>query len=175
MKSSASHAMTDDMTLTPLQKVLLLTDGTMTQFLEAVAGETIRVQKLEQRIVHSGREVPEVLRVSARQSVLMRTVLLRGTNDNYAYARSVFVLDRLPAPIRDQMFTTDRPVGQLLRARRMETYRELIAWQREKAADLAQHFSLPPTAELLSRTCVVYHDREPLSVITEKFPADYLC
>ena len=89
------------------------------------------------------------------------------------YAESRFVIDRLSASVQQQLIATDRPIGLLWREHHMETYREIVAQQRELAGELAQHFELAADATLLVRSYLIYHQERPLGMITEKFPIDY--
>ena len=155
-----------DVTLSLLQKTLLITDGTVTQLLEVFTGEKIRVEKLEHQLVRGG---PENLGVSADEPVLSRVILLRGDTRPYMYAHSWLVPARMPGPMQEAMRQTDTPIGQLWKTSRLETFREIVEFQREQ--DPAVSALLGADGPLLSRSYLIHTGGKPMGLIAEKFPA----
>src|SRR5581483_7251551 len=105
------------------QRLLLMTDGTVTKMLEAYTGEEIQVVRLSQA-VHS--------------SVLDRKILLRGRSSqrNLLYAESIIALDRLNQPVRDGLLKDEMPIGQLLLNSQAETFRKILHVSKEPAGTL---------------------------------------
>jgi chorismate-pyruvate lyase len=163
--------MPNDHDLTVFQRVLLATDGTVTDLIALYAGEPMRVRKLQQDVRTD--KVEPALECTEGTAVLDRRILLSGAVKNYLYAESRFVLERLPESIRDQMLTTDRPVGLLWKAERLETFREIVEQAVEPCVAIAHYFDLPVTAPFVSRTYLVHHRNKPLGKITEKWPLSY--
>jgi chorismate-pyruvate lyase len=165
-----------DPSLSLFQKVLLVTDGTVTQLIELYTGESIRVRKIENQIV-GNHVVPTAVQHSLQtddgNALLKRIILLCGEAKSYLYAESYFVMERLPADMRSRLETTNIPIGLLWREARLETHREIIAYHRERNADVAAHLGVDADAELLSRTYLLYTNRQPMGMISEKFPASY--
>lgn len=162
------RAIAEDDTLSVLQKVLLITDGTVTQLLEIYTGEKISVQKLEHVLVAGA---PSSLRVSATEPVLSRRILLRGATRPYMYAHSWLVPSRMPKGMQEAMLQTDTPIGQLWKAARLETYREIIDFRREQDSEVAALFGVDTA--LLARTYLISAGGTPMGLIAEKFPASY--
>jgi chorismate-pyruvate lyase len=158
----------DDESLSIPQKVLLTTDGTVTQLLEIFTGERISVQKLDHSLV---TDAPPSLRVSTAEPVLSRRILLRGPTRPYMYAQSQLVLSRLPPGMREAILQTDTPIGQLWKAARLETFREIIDFRRERDTDVAALFGVDVT--LLSRSYLISAGGAPMGLIVEKFPVTY--
>jgi chorismate-pyruvate lyase len=158
--------------LSPLQQVLVKTTGTVTTLLEAFAGETIRVAKLNQGYEEWDGRDPR-LDLDIGRPVLRRTVLLQGADSgrNFLYASSFMVPERLPQPVIDGLLRTDTPVGTLLIQDRVETFREVLSVERESAASCAVHFGIDPGDDMISRTYRVCARQRPIMLITEKFPA----
>ncbi len=158
--------------LTPLQQILLTTDGTVTHILEAYAGEPMRVVKLSQAPVPSTAQFPE-LGLAEHETLLRRTILLRGSESdvNFIYADSLIVPNRLPRSVRDGLTRTDKPLGRLLLEDRTENFRDIVASWQEAAGDCAPHFAVQPTEMLICRTYHVLAGRQLNMIITEKFPA----
>lgn len=160
-----------DPALTLFQKVLLTTDGTVTQLLELYTGKSVRVHKLGQAVA-TDTASPE-LQTTAQDQILNRRILLCTDQQHLLYAESRFVMKRLPVMVQQQLIETDRPIGLLWREHHMETYREIIRQERVPAGELAQHFALEASTLLLSRSYLIYHHEQPLGMITEKFPISY--
>lgn len=154
-----------------LQRFLLCTDGTVTRVLEDFAGEPVLVCKLREEMIKSTS--PEhLLDMPNPEPVLVRNVLLQGsrTGRNFIYAESLLRTDALAPDLLEALCTTDTPLGLLLRARRFETFRELVNSRTEELGDCAVHFGAKPTAVALARTYRVVWSQRPAMLITEKFP-----
>jgi chorismate-pyruvate lyase len=82
-------------------------------------------------------------------------------------------MQRLPADMRMKLETTNIPIGLLWREAKLETHREIIEYRRERNAVVSDHLGVDKQSELLSRTYLLYTSRQPMGVITEKFPAGY--
>jgi chorismate-pyruvate lyase len=157
--------------LSLFQRILLATDGTVTDLIALYAGEPIRVKKLVQTI--SEDSAPAELQCSGPTRMLSRRILLTGATKTYLYAESQFVLERLSKSIQDQMLNTDRPIGLLWKEERLETFREIVRQSVEPYAAIAQYFDLPTSAPFVSRTYLIHHGGRPLGMITEKWPLSY--
>jgi len=162
------RAIAEDATLSVLQKVLLITDGTVTQLLEIYTGEKISVQKLEHLLVTGA---PPSLDVSATEPVLSRRILLRGAARPYMYAHSWLVPSRMPKGMQETMLQTDTPIGQLWKAARLETFREIIDFRRERDSEVSGLFGID--VPMLSRTYLISAGDAPMGLIVEKFPESY--
>jgi chorismate-pyruvate lyase len=155
----------NDPSLSQLQKILLTTDGTVTQLLELLTGEKIRVEKLEHSMVS---DAPPML-VSNGETVLSRRILLCGAVRPYLYAHSWLVPGRMPSDMQEQMRSTDTPIGQLWKSARLETFREIVDFRRERDDNVATLFGID--APVLSRTYLIHAGGSPMGLIAEKFPA----
>ena len=157
--------------LSILQRILLITDGTVTDVLEAYANEPIRVVKLDQSFDSVDGQTPE-LDLPPLGRVLRRTVLLQGaiSGQNFLFADSVVTLEGLDPEIVDGLVGSDRPIGRLLAQQRVETFREIVAVGFELAGPSAQYFDVEPTSRLVFRTYRIIVRQQPVMRITEKFP-----
>ena len=154
--------------LSLFQRVLLSTDGTVTDLIALYTGEAIRVKKLEQGIRMA--IAPDALRCDGQTKLLHRQILLSGVSKNYLFADSLFVFERFSQSIQEQLLNTDRPIGLMWKEERLETYREIIEQKVEPCAEIASHFDLPDSAMFVSRTYLIYQAGKPLGAITEKWP-----
>lgn len=159
--------------MTPFQRILLGTDGTVTTLLEAFADEPIEAVKLSHAFGMSTGD-DTVLDIPLDTRVLRRRVVLRGgrTHRNLLYAEAVVVADRAAPDLLDALFHTDAPIGRLLAEQRTETFREVLLVDREPAGACALHFGIDPRAEVVFRTYRIVSDGRPLMLITEKFPLE---
>jgi len=161
----------DPQLLSSFQRILLTTDGTVTEILEAHLWEAIQIVKLYQEGIKTDASVP-YLDIGPHAPVLIRKVILRGksTDRNYIYAESLVALDRLDERIRHGLTETQKPVGQLMLEARLETFREILSCCYEPAEAIGEHFGIAHDAKLISRTYRVFANRQPFMLITEKFP-----
>lgn len=168
MGAAPERLILEDDALGEFQKILLTTDGTVTQLLEIHTRQRIRVQKISQVIVAGG---PQWLEAGPGEPVLSRRILLRGDSHPLLFAHSWLVLSRLPPGLQDSLVSTDTPIGQLWRAARLETYREIVEFRRERDAAVAALFGNDEV--LLSRSYRVCSGGSAMGLVTEKFPASH--
>ncbi|WP_372494057.1 chorismate--pyruvate lyase family protein [Mycolicibacterium neoaurum] len=123
----AAHNLGD---LTPFERVLLTTDGTVTLMLEQITGEPIATNcltrsPLSEHDAMAFRPLP-----GTSGPLQLRTVHLVGANSGRTYvkARTLVVLDSLPEVLRNDLDATDVPLGLLLRHHRFEAYREMTSY-----------------------------------------------
>ena len=171
LQDSLRQSAVDPRNLSSFQRILLTTDGTVTEILEAQFFEAIQIVKLYQELVITETAVP-YLDIGRNTQALVRKVILRGkfSHKNYIYAESIIVPDRLDEQLREGLLTTKKPIGQLILEDRMETFREILSCNLEPADELSQYFDVDPDAGMISRTYRVFANRQPMMLITEKFP-----
>ena len=169
----SAAALAIEPTLTLFQKVLLTTDGTVTELVSLYAGKPIRARKISQSIGYT--TAPALLQADAAARILHRTIVLEDeTGAPYLYADSYFIVDRFSEAIQRDLVETDLPIGLLWRRERLEMYREIIERCRERCPVVARVLLVDASADLLARTYVVYHGGQPLGTVTEKFVASIL-
>jgi chorismate-pyruvate lyase len=162
---------TQDIPLTLFQKVLLITDGSVTELLAMYTGEPIRAEKIEQSVKYA--LPPGVLECPAETRILHRKIILKGCAQGYVFAESHFIFERFSTSIQNQLLETDAPIGLLWRQEKVEMYREIIEAKVETCERTAAYFDLPGDTRILSRTYVIFQGGQRLGVITEKFPMTY--
>ncbi|MEM8831306.1 MAG: chorismate pyruvate-lyase family protein [Cyanobacteria bacterium P01_G01_bin.19] len=160
--------------LSTLQRIVLTTDGTLTEILEAYLFEKIRIVKLSEGIVSITQDIPP-LAVKQGSEVIERKVLLQGkiSRKNLIYAESILVTDRLEENFKDELLHSKTPLGRLWLEHKLETFKEIIDTAEETAEKLLPYFPLQPEDKVFSRTYRVFSQRQPIMTITEKFPASY--
>ena len=163
--------------LSRFQKILLITDGTVTKLLEHYLSEPIVVHKLNEEIQRNISTFPDYYHLSIHQPVdiLQREICLQGKNtgENWTYAKSTIFIDHLSADFRQDLLESNQPIGKLWIKYRLETYKRILLIKKEKAGQLAPYFNIATDEQIISRTYSVYSNRKIIMIITEKFPCSF--
>jgi chorismate-pyruvate lyase len=161
-------------TLSTFQRILLTTDGTVTDILEAYLFEQIRVVKLSEQLVSLSHDIP-AMELKQGTEVIVRKILLQGkiSRKNFIYADSIIVPERLDERFREALLETKMPIGKIWFEQRVETFKEILDSSKEAPGEIAEHFTMQPSERLLSRTYRVVTNRKSVMMITEKFPESY--
>lgn len=101
--------------------------GTLTGFLEQVAGEPVDAVVLLQRAARA--PASNVLGLPAGAAVVRRCVRLagRGSGRSFVYADSTIAADRLPVPVRRRLAESRDPIGRVLTEHGLAFRREPLA------------------------------------------------
>ena len=166
--------------LTPFQRGLLVTDGTVTRLIEAYTLSPVEVVPLREtkRTLDVGHaswlELPIDERVVTREVVLQTPVIKGQTPKIHVYAISHVVYQRLPKSVVDGLESRAGGLGALLQRTVWETRRDLLWWGVERATDFPSAIKHLERKPFLSRTYRIVANKDPLMLITEKFPLDEL-
>lgn len=164
----------EPLNLSPLQRILLTTDGTLTEILEAYLLEKIQLVKLSEELVKITEYIP-ALDLDIGTQVIERKILLRGkiSLNNFIYAESIIVPERLEPSWKSRLIESQEPMGRLWLEHKLETFKEIIDSAIEIAEDLSNYFNIEREDKILSRTYRVFSNKKPIIMITEKFPESY--
>lgn len=148
--------------LPPILRTLLVTDGTVTKVLEAFFWEPVNVEAVDQKPVTASAPIDN-LGIEQGETYLSRDVRLRGkeSGDIYVWAHSIIRTRELPAEITRELIEGRIGIGQLLRTKGLETYREVIDVFEENNID---------AGSCICRTYRIYLHDVPAITVTEKFP-----
>jgi chorismate-pyruvate lyase len=157
-----------------LQRILVTTDGTVTETLAAAFLEPIELVKLVVRVAPSPEPFP-ALEVEGGSSLMQRQIVLRGSTSGmpYAYAEVIIAADRLPKGLREDLLEGKIPLGQLWISHRVETFKERPRVRQRAAGALAQHLGVQAEDLLIERTYRTFVGGHPVFLVTEFFPASY--
>ncbi len=145
--------------LSLLQKILLSTDGTLTDLLTLYSGGPIRARKLGQSLTG---EPPN--------RVLNRQVVLEGAdNKPYVYANSRFHFDAFTRATQHALIESDTPIGILWQRERLEMYREIVERRSQCNKKIAAICAVESETPILSRTYRIHHSAAVIGEITEYF------
>jgi len=171
LQRSLKHSGIHPEDLSAFQRILLTTDGMVTEMLEAFYWERMVVVKLSQEQTRTSEEILD-LEIEEGTQVIKREILLQGkeSKTNHLYASSLLVPERLNQKMQDELVKSKRPIGLLILEDRLETFREILECGSEPDPKAAPHFGVSEETPLIFRTYRVFAMRRPIMVITEKFP-----
>lgn len=157
--------------LPPFLRVLLITDGTVTRTLQAYFDEPIEIEVISHREMDSPRSYSDI-GVAAGEKIIHRKVLLRGRRSRVAYAvaESAIALVRLPLEIQSRLATEALGIGELIRATRLETYREILSLDYTNASEWAGPLAVDAGSRIAMRRYAIHVASRPTIEITEVFP-----
>jgi chorismate-pyruvate lyase len=165
--------MREELDLSPIQLILLSNTGSMTSLLEGLFGK-IRVETEFQKVVKSTAETAQLLDVEVGTPVNHRVVRLTGLNGRcYVHATSFSPISRLKESFKSDIMRMDQPIGQILLDHSIESRREILGYDWEKAGKKFEEiFQVPEETLILRRNYNIIHRKKPLINITEVFPSD---
>ena len=161
--------------LTPFQRGLLVTDGTVTRFIEAYTLTSVEVVLLQQTkqtlsTEHAWLQLPAEEEVISRQVALQTHSQDKSSPTIHTYATSLIVPQRLPQSLLDGLTTNKQGLGGLLQHSDLETRRELLWCGIETLTDLPPAVAHLEGETFISRAYRLFVDQEPIMLINEKFP-----
>jgi chorismate lyase len=152
-------------------RILIASNGTLTRILGIIADDEIVVQIVEQQ-VHD--EAPRICGLEQLPSgrVLQRRILLKGRSSGHSFvaAESLVAVDLLPPAITTSLTKTERPIGEIMAASSLETFKEAAEVWIGKPPDwlaLAGHQNSEP--RIVARRYRVIAGGQPAIIITEHF------
>lgn len=160
--------------LGPTQRVLLVTDGTLTEILEASFLERIQLIKVTQQVMPAKQEHFH-LELKNGEPVMERQILLRGVESgrNYVYAESLIAVDRLDSALSDELLNSQVPLGRLWLEHKLETFKEMIDIDYRASGELSKYFDGDGPSLLLVRRYRVWSGNRAVMVVTEYIPTFY--
>lgn len=160
--------------LSTMQRILLGSDGTMTNMLEELLREELRANKLFEEIAKSPSDIPQ-LALTEGEHLWQRFITLQGKSSgiHFLYAESMIAPNNLDYEFAEKLISSDTPIGKIWELFKVETYKSLVSWGVEAAGDVASYFDISPEQLLLYRTYRVFSQRRPVMRVTEKFPREW--
>ena len=157
--------------LTPFQRALMVSDGTVTKFIEAYTLDPVEIIRLSQERYALEDDHPW-LEAEKNTDVMLREVAISGiySNNLYVYGVSHIVPERLPQDIRERLEVQGEGIGRILNDYRMEMRREVLWFGREKVADLPGKIASACDGDFISRSYRIIAEGKPIVLINERFP-----
>ena len=148
--------------LSPMQKFLLGTDGSVTQILEAITGKQVVIETRVQKIIAADPTTAELLGIGQGDPVNYRIVEIKtpASGEVLIYAISHTPLARLSPEFKDDLMKADIPIGRIIQNHRIEARREILNARVSPASEeTGRIFSLCSKEPLLSRQYRIIHER----------------
>ena len=167
----SAHSSVDWQGVSPILRTLLLSDGTVTTFLEAYFYETIQMRVLAHEQGDFG-DLPR-LEIRAGTPVLRRITTFSGAKSGRIVCHAVSYLrpELLWPGAAEDLLEGKVGVGEIMRAKRVETYREILSVERTSAAHgPAAELGIKLGDDLVTRTYRIYVQRKPCILITDAYP-----
>jgi len=154
-------------------RTLLVTDGTVTKSLEAWFWEDVKITKKSNNL-DTLKDSIEGLDVSVGDQVLQRVVALKGVQSGtiFALARSTVSLKHLSEEIGAALIKGDIGIGELLREKGIETYRDIFNINYYKKIDEDDDLAASFESDVLSRSYRIRMNKHPAIIVTEYFPTN---
>jgi len=159
--------------LSSLQKLLLTTDGSITNTLEVLTGNEVKIETIYQAIGRADEYLAERLNISKGDEINERIVrICNSINDKtLIYAKSYAPLKRANDPFSNDLFKADIPIGKILERYKIESRREIKDINFLHAdKKISQVFGIFEKEILLWRNYSIIKDGEILIDIYEMFP-----
>jgi beta-ribofuranosylaminobenzene 5'-phosphate synthase len=159
--------------ISPVQKFLLGTDGSVTQILESITGKKVVIRTLVQKVVPADRAAADNLIIAQGDPVNFRIVEIRTeeSGEVLIYATSHMPINRLSPAFKDDLMKADIPIGRIIRQHHIEARREILSARVTPATDeMGRVFAICKNEPVLSRQYQIIHAEKPLIFIEEQFP-----
>lgn len=160
--------------LSPTQRILLGTDGSVTGLLEILTRNPVDITTLIQEVHPANTAIADLLGVECGTEVNYRVVELRNRSSGQVllYAISHTPLSRLEPAFRTDLMRADIPIGKILRVHRIESRRDILSFAVQPAdEDLSAAFGICRGEPVLTRRYHIIRQEKPLIAIQEFFPA----
>ncbi len=152
-------------------RILIASNGTLTRILGIVADDEIVLQIVEQQI-HEALPRTPCSEQSPDGRFLQRRILLKGRSSGHAFvaAESLIAVDLLPPAMTTSLIETECPIGEILVASQLETFKEAAeVWIGQPPAWLPRPECEIAEAETVGRRYRVLSGERPVMIITEYF------
>ena len=115
--------------ISPVQKFLLGTDGSVTQLLESITGKRVVIKTILQKVIPADRTAADNLSIAEGDPVNFRIVEIRTEEcgEVLIYAISYTPINRLSPEFRDDLMKADIPIGRIINQHHIEARREILS------------------------------------------------
>jgi chorismate lyase len=152
-------------------RILIASDGTLTRALGILADDEIVVQIVEQHVVGEAPKIAGLDQLPTGR-FLQRRILLNGRDSGRSFiaAETLVAIDLLPPAITATLLDTQLPIGEIMAANCLETYKEAAdVWVGRPPNWVALAGYQNSESRVVARRYRVIADRQPVIIITEYF------
>ena len=169
--------------LSPLHRILLHTDGTVTDVLRQWTGSIINIvkppinkcflwNKLDKyNLYYKGNHENNSCKEFKFREVILQSA---ESSINLVYALSLICLTNITPTILQKLDHTDMGIGMIIISEKLETFREILTFNKFKVDDFPFFQRIFPRANnfILHRAYRISHDQKPIFIINEYFPSE---
>ena len=113
--------------LSLFEKILAVTNGSVTQLLEIYLGEPVKLKTILQEVRAADEETAKKLDIKTGEDVNFREVeITDGQGGVLVFAKSIAPIKRLDKRFKEDLTKADVPIGKLLVTQGIEARRELL-------------------------------------------------
>jgi len=154
-------------------RLLLVTDGTVTELLEALTGEPLALG-LKKQSVDRTENHTAIVPPDGHSSCLHRRITLRGekSGQDWLYAESVILHQNLEPGARQMLEQQQIPLGAILDRQLPDNHREIVDCGYRDHPVAAHHLGLADDHLFIYRIYRILAQASLIAVITEWFPID---
>jgi chorismate-pyruvate lyase len=154
-------------------RLLLVTDGTVTELLEAMVREPLALGYREQGIDRTANH-PAILNKTRTDECLHRIITLRGceTGIDWLYAESVILHELLSMDAQSMLIEEKLPIGIILDDQTSDNHRRIVDCGISPYAVAANHLNLDPMYAFTYRVYQIMVGDDLIMSISEWFPID---
>jgi chorismate--pyruvate lyase len=153
-------------------RILIASNGTLTRILGIVANDEIVVQIVQQQVHDVAPRISGLEQLPSGR-VLQRQILLKGCRSSghpFVAAESLIGIDLLPPAITTNLTKTERPIGEVMAASCLETFKEEAkVWIGQPPGWLALAGYQNSEPRIVARQYSVISGGQPVIIITEYF------
>jgi chorismate-pyruvate lyase len=152
-------------------RILIASNGTLTRILGIVADDEIVVQIVEQQVHGIAPSISDLAQLPSGR-ILQRQILLKGRSSGHPFvaAESLIAMDLLPTSITTILTKTERPIGEVIAASCLETFKETAeVWIGQAPGWLALAGYQNWEPRIVARRYRIIMGGQPVIIITEHF------
>lgn len=160
--------------LSPTARLLLTSDGSMTQMLEALTFSSASMDIERQGLLPAGHQLPELISASDTKEVLDREAWLYAGGKKLIYAHSLLTVSEGNETAIDSIKETNKPLGKVLREDCVKTLRTSCRIGTVKSSGISTSFGIDPETILWARYYRLNTDSGIDGIIFELFSPELL-
>ncbi|MHA1377103.1 MAG: chorismate--pyruvate lyase family protein [Candidatus Helarchaeota archaeon] len=162
--------------LSPIHRILLHTNGTVTQVLREWIGEIINVVRLNNSYYRDLEKYNLFYKPNKSSLLKSREIILQNfsTKKNLVYALTFIQFQNLNQVTQYKLEHTDYGIGMILEQQKLETYREILEFHRIDVHKFKffKNIFLKANSFILHRAYNIIHEQKIWFTINEYFPAE---
>lgn len=160
--------------LSPTTRLLLTSDGSMTQMLEALTFSSASMQIEKQELLPPEQILPHLISRADTKEILAREAWLCAGGKKLIYAHSLLTVSEGNETAIDSIKETDKPLGKVLREDCVKTLRTSCRIGKVKSAGVSTGLAIDPETELWARYYKLNTDSGIEGIIFELFSPELL-